>query len=97
MLQDELNRVVSAHFHEASFRKLPIGIYDDIMNMLEKPLLESVLKAVRGNQIRASEVLGMNRNTLRKRCTKHKIRCADYYIDATRGYGHTSDIQTIPV
>lgn len=97
MLQDDINRAIASYFRDASFRKLPVGIYAEIMGMVEKPLLESVLKAVKGNQVRAAEVLGFNRNTLRKYCIKYNIRCADYYIDDVRSCGHTTGIQTIPV
>jgi two-component system nitrogen regulation response regulator GlnG len=43
------------------------GVYDRCLEALERPLLEAVLKATRGNQIKAAAVLGINRNTLRKK------------------------------
>ncbi len=50
------------------FRDLPQGgIYEPLINELEKPLIEKVLAMTNGNQIRASEILGLNRNTLRKK------------------------------
>ena len=42
-------------------------IYDDIMALAEKPLLQEALRLTRGNQIRAAALLGLNRNTLRAR------------------------------
>jgi two-component system nitrogen regulation response regulator GlnG len=45
---------------------------------IERPLFELTLAATRGNQLRAAEVLGLNRNTLRK-------RLGDLGIDAARG------------
>ena len=42
-------------------------LYARVMSEVEKPLIENVLRYVRGNQLRAAEVLGINRNTLRKK------------------------------
>ncbi|MDE1152150.1 MAG: nitrogen regulation protein NR(I) [Micavibrio sp.] len=44
-------------------------IYEPLMRELEKPLIERVLHMTNGNQIRAAEILGLNRNTLRKKIT----------------------------
>jgi len=54
------------------------GLYDRILREIERPLITMTLRATRGNQIRAAEVLGLNRNTLRK-----KIR--DLNIPVVRG------------
>lgn len=43
------------------------GLYQMIMWEVEKPLLEQTLEAVGGNQSKAAAVLGINRNTLRKK------------------------------
>jgi two-component system nitrogen regulation response regulator GlnG len=47
----------------------PDGLYDRILADLERPLLRQTLNAVRGNQLRAAKLLGINRNTLRKKLT----------------------------
>ncbi|HXU92296.1 MAG TPA: Fis family transcriptional regulator [Gallionella sp.] len=49
------------------------NLYDMVMDCVEKPLLEMVLEHVGGNQTRASDVLGINRNTLRKKMQQHGI------------------------
>ncbi|MDA8230122.1 MAG: nitrogen regulation protein NR(I) [Magnetospirillum sp.] len=54
------------------------GVYDRVLREVEKPLITLTLEATRGNQIKAAQVLGLNRNTLRK-----KIRDLD--IAVTRG------------
>jgi two-component system nitrogen regulation response regulator GlnG len=54
------------------------GLYDRVLREIEKPLISLSLGATRGNQIRAAQLLGLNRNTLRK-----KIRELD--IPVTRG------------
>jgi two-component system nitrogen regulation response regulator GlnG len=43
-------------------------IYREALELLERPLLGYVLAMTGGNQLRAARVLGLNRNTLRKRC-----------------------------
>lgn len=48
-------------------------MYDMVINCVEKPLLEMVLEHAGGNQTRASEMLGINRNTLRKKMLEHGI------------------------
>jgi two-component system nitrogen regulation response regulator GlnG len=54
------------------------GLYDRVLKEIEKPLITLTLQATRGNQVRAAQVLGLNRNTLRK-----KIR--DLEIPVIRG------------
>ena len=52
----------------------PHGLYDMLLRAVEKPLLESVLHKLRGNQSHAAQVLGINRNTLRKKMKAHGIK-----------------------
>ena len=54
------------------------GLYDRVLREVERPLILLTLGATRGNQIRAAHLLGLNRNTLRK-----KIRELD--IPVVRG------------
>jgi two-component system nitrogen regulation response regulator GlnG len=48
-------------------------LYAAVMSRVEKPLLELILERTRGNQIRAAKMLGINRNTLRKKIQELKI------------------------
>jgi len=48
-----------------------------IMGGIEKPLVEIVLKETNGNQTKAANILGINRNTLRKKITEYKIKCSN--------------------
>ncbi len=49
------------------------GLFDRVIREVEKPLITLTLEATRGNQIRAAEVLGLNRNTLRKKIRELSI------------------------
>jgi two-component system nitrogen regulation response regulator GlnG len=54
----------------ASERPAPGTVYDTALAAFERPLFEAVLRDTGGNQLRAAQVLGINRNTLRKRLTE---------------------------
>jgi Fis family transcriptional regulator len=62
---------------EAYFKDLrgaePHSMHELIMNTVEKPLLDVVLRHADGNQSRAAEWLGINRNTLRRKLLDHKL------------------------
>jgi len=51
----------------------PDGVYDMVLRLVEKPLLEVVMEHAQGNQSRAAQWLGLNRNTLRKKLALHKL------------------------
>jgi Fis family transcriptional regulator len=51
----------------------PAAIYDMVLKSVEKPMLELVLAKAGGNQTLAAEMLGINRNTLRKKLTEHQL------------------------
>ena len=50
-------------------------LHELIMGGIEKPLVEIVLKETNGNQTQAANILGINRNTLRKKITEYDIKC----------------------
>ena len=79
---ESLGGAVERHlrqYFEAHQHGLPAsGIYGRVLREVERPLIELTLSATRGNQLRAAQLLGLNRNTLRK-----KIRDLD--IQVSRG------------
>jgi len=50
-------------------------LHELIMGGIEKPLVEIVLKETNGNQTQAANILGINRNTLRKKIAEYEIKC----------------------
>ena len=70
---------------EAYFKDLrgaePHSLHEMIMRAVEKPLLDVVMKQADGNQSKAADWLGINRNTLRRKLLEHKLIEVD---DATR-------------
>jgi len=63
---------LNAYFHDMDGVE-PHGMYDMLLNAVEKPLLEVVMQRAEQNQSRAAEWLGLNRNTLRKKLLDHKL------------------------
>lgn len=51
----------------------PHDLYQKLIGELERPLIEMTLKRARGNQVHAARILGLNRNTLRKKLVEHGI------------------------
>ena len=67
-LQESINRHLKKYFDAHLPHDLPPpGLYSRLLREFEKPLIENTLSATRGNQIKAAELLGVNRNTLRKK------------------------------
>ena len=67
-----LRRYFAAHAGSLPAR----GLYDRVLREIERPLISLSLEATRGNQIRAAELLGLNRNTLRKKIRELDIKVA---------------------
>jgi len=68
-LGEAIEQHLARHFASYGNALPPDGLYDRILAELEKPLLRLTLAAVRGNQLKAARLLGINRNTLRKKLT----------------------------
>jgi two-component system nitrogen regulation response regulator GlnG len=62
-----VERHLSGYFAEQPDGIPPAGLYDRVLEEIERPLIHLTLGATRGNQVRAAEILGLNRNTLRKK------------------------------
>jgi two-component system nitrogen regulation response regulator GlnG len=77
-LSAAVERHLTKYFATHGDRLPPPGLYDRVLQEIERPLLSICLAATRGNQIRAAHLLGLNRNTLRK-----KIR--DLGLEVIRG------------
>ena len=50
------------------------GLYDIVMERVERPLLELALRSFNGNQVKTAQMLGINRNTLKKKIDIYKIK-----------------------
>src|SRR5690606_21348240 len=73
-LSAAVERHLAAYFAEFKNSLPPAGLYHRILREVEQPLLTAALTATRGNQIRAADLLGVNRNTLRKKIRELDIQ-----------------------
>ena len=69
-----VREAVEDYFKDLDGEEPSCAVYDMVMNCVEKPLIETVLHQAGGNQTRAAELLGLNRNTLRKKIQQHRIK-----------------------
>ena len=60
-------RHIRSYFSAHEGRLPARGLHQRVMREVERPLILVALEATRGNQLRAAELLGLNRNTLRKK------------------------------
>jgi Fis family transcriptional regulator len=77
MNENELSRcikkAVDGYFKDLDGER-PCAVHDMVIRCVERPLIESVLHRAQGNQTKAAEVLGVNRNTLRKKMKTYGIK-----------------------
>jgi Fis family transcriptional regulator len=71
-LTTTVRKVMRQYFKDLDGEKTS-GIYDMVVCAVEKPMLEVVMVQAQGNQTRAAELLGLNRNTLRKKLQQHGL------------------------
>ncbi|AHN29515.1 DNA-binding protein Fis [Snodgrassella alvi wkB2] len=77
----EMPKVSIAQCIEANVRQyfadldgeIPCAVYDMVLQQMELPLLRCVMDVCDNNQTRAAQILGLNRNTLRKKLIQHHL------------------------
>jgi two-component system nitrogen regulation response regulator GlnG len=73
-LGQSVERHLRAYFLAHEGRLPAAGLYDRVLQEVERPLISLSLDATRGNQIKAADLLGLNRNTLRKKLRELDIQ-----------------------
>jgi Fis family transcriptional regulator len=71
-IEDVVRHSVESYFKDLRGEE-PEGLHNLMINFMEKPLLDVVMKHAEGNQSKAAAWLGLNRNTLRKKLGEHKL------------------------
>lgn len=71
-IEECITRSLEKYFRDLG-EETPTGIYDMVMQTVERPMLETVMRRADNNQSLASEMLGINRNTLRKKLQLHGL------------------------
>jgi len=72
-LADTVRRALERYFRDMDGER-PTGIYDMVLKNVEKPMIETVLGKAQGNQTLAAAMLGIDRNTLRKKMQQLRIK-----------------------
>ena len=72
-LDDCVRRSLERYFKDMDGEK-PTSIYDMVLKNIEKPMIETVLGKAEGNQSHAAAMLGVTRNTLRKKMRQLRIK-----------------------
>ncbi len=67
-----VKRSLDRYFKDLDGEK-PCAIYDMVLSNIERPMLEVVMREADGNQTVAADMLGINRNTLRRKLVEHKL------------------------
>lgn len=70
---DEIVREKMTQFFTKVGRHEVEGVYKAVMDNVEKPLVEQALEHVKGNQLKAARILGINRNTLSRKIRSYNI------------------------
>tara|TARA_A100001015_G_scaffold130782_1_gene145093 strand:- start:648 stop:914 length:267 start_codon:yes stop_codon:yes gene_type:complete len=73
-LKDEVRKAMKRYFSQLDQKNVPIDVYQLVLNEVEPPLLDSVMRFSNDNQSKASRILGINRTTLRTKLKKYNIK-----------------------
>jgi Fis family transcriptional regulator, factor for inversion stimulation protein len=71
-LRTHAERALNEYFASLNGHR-PARLYDLVLREVEEPLLRAVLSYTEGNQVRAADILGINRGTLRKKLRLHGL------------------------
>jgi Fis family transcriptional regulator len=71
-LEQSVLRALEQYFADLDGAK-PHALHGMVMNAVERPLLQFAMQRTNGNQSAAAELLGINRNTLRKKLTEYRL------------------------
>ena len=71
-IADAVVRTLDQYFRDLDVEK-PAAIHDMVIRNVERPMLEFVLQRANGNQTVAADMLGINRNTLRRKLTDYEL------------------------
>ncbi len=71
-IAESVHRTLDQYFRDLDGEK-PAAIYDMVLRTVERPMLEFVLRQTNGNQTAAAEILGINRNTLRRKLSEYEL------------------------
>ena len=71
-LPDNIDTLLDQFFNDLDGDE-PTAIYEMVINTVEKPLLLYIMNKTEGNQSKAAKILGLNRNTLRKKLKQYNL------------------------
>jgi Fis family transcriptional regulator len=71
-LQDKIETLLDNYFKDLDGEK-PNDVYNMVLHSVEKPLLIYIMNYAQGNQTKAAKILGLNRNTLRKKLEYYNL------------------------
>tara|TARA_Y100000022_G_C13112019_1_gene311674 strand:- start:380 stop:613 length:234 start_codon:yes stop_codon:yes gene_type:complete len=71
-LPDNIDTLLDQYFNDLDGDQ-PTAIYEMVINTVEKPLLLYIMNKTEGNQSKAAKMLGLNRNTLRKKLKQYNL------------------------
>jgi Fis family transcriptional regulator len=73
LIEDSVRDTLEAYLADLGNEATPERLYEMVVHAAERPLLELVMQRTQGNQSRAADWLGINRNTLRRKLLDHRL------------------------